>query len=85
MRNPDAAQAPARGPPKAPPRQSAQDAAAAAAAAALGGSFRPAAKNPYHQRGGEDSKMADSSNAKDLSDKDRRTGWEDFAARIKNA
>ena len=76
----------ARQAPRMVPR-SARDQAAAAAAAALsgGGSKKDDVMAMFAGAGFKSSKAADSTTAKDMSERERRDGWEDFQSRVSNA
>ena len=67
--------------------RSARDQAAAAAAAALsgGGSKKDDVMAMFAGAGFKSSKAADSTTAKDMSERERRDGWEDFQSRVSNA
>ena len=67
--------------------RSAQDQAAAAAAAALsgGGGKKDDVMAMFAGAGCKSSKASDSTTAKDMSERERRDGWEDFQSRVSNA
>lgn len=67
--------------------RSAQDQAAAAAAAALtgGGGKKDDVMAMFAGAGFKSSKASDSTTAKDMPERERRDGWEDFQSRVSNA